>query len=117
MLHIEIQKGKEAMMELRFQQEFVGTSACTKRLMMDTKVYRQMISRDTYFSDSWFSGVKTAEESMTERVDYCGPVKTRHKGLCLPTLEKLMKYFPGESYLVLKINPRVSGDIPLTDIG
>ena len=44
------------------------------------------MSNDTYFSDSWFRGVKTAEEAMAEGVDYCGPVKTTHKGFCLDTL-------------------------------
>ena len=40
-----------------------------------------------------------------EGVDYCGPVKTSHKGFCLATLENLMKYCPGGSYLVLKGTP------------
>ena len=46
-----------------------------------------------------------------------GPVKTMYKGFCLSTLEKLMKYWPGGSYLVLKITPSVFGDIPLKAIG
>ena len=40
-----------------------------------------------------------------------------HKGFFLSTLEKLMKYWPGGSYLVLKITPSVPGDIPLMAIG
>ena len=54
---------------------------------MATKGCDQLTSNDTYFSDSWFSGVKTAEKAMAEGVDYCGPVKTNHKGFCLATLE------------------------------
>ena len=77
-LHLEIQKGKEVMKTLTFQKYIGGTAACTKRLMMDTKGYGQLTSNDTYFSDSWFSGVETAEG-----VDYCELAKTIHKGFCL----------------------------------
>ena len=35
----------------------------------------------------------------------------------LDTLEKLMKYWPGGSYLVMNSNPRFSGEIPLLAIG
>ena len=77
----------------------------------------QLTSNDTYFSDSWFSSVNTAEEMAAAGVDYCGPVKTIHKGFCLDTLEKLMKDWPGGSYLVLKSTPRFPGESPLLAIG
>ena len=70
----------------KFQQDIGGTAACTKRLMMATKMYDQMTSNDTYFSGIWFSGLKTAKEEMTEGVDYCGPEKMSHKGFCLDPL-------------------------------
>ena len=50
-------------------------------------------------------------------VDYFGPVKTSHKGFCLTTLENLMKYWPGGSYLVMSGTPIFPGGIPLLDIG
>ena len=84
---------------------------------MVTKGCGELTSNDTYFSYSWFSGVRTAEEEIYEGVDYCGPVKTIHKSFCIATLEKLMKYWPGGSYLVMKSNPRVTGGRPLMDIG
>ena len=71
MLHLEIQKGKEDTKASNFQQETGGTSGCIKRLIMDTKGCNQLMSNDTYFSDSWFSGVTIAEEVMSEGVDYC----------------------------------------------
>ena len=40
---------------------------------------------------------------MALRVDCYGPVKTGHKGFYLATLEKLMKDWPGRSYLVMRI--------------
>ena len=56
-------------------------------------------------------------EAIAAGVDYCGPVKTSHKGFGLATLENLAKYWPGGSYLVLKSTPRVPGGRPLLDIG
>ena len=80
MLHLEIRKGKEAMKTSKFQNVLGGTNACMKRLAIATKGYGQMTSNITYFSYSWFSSVKTAEEMAAAGVDYCGPVKTSHKG-------------------------------------
>ena len=54
---------------------------------------------------------------MAEGVHYCGPVKTSHKGFCLATLEKLIKYCPGGSYLVLRVTPRVPNNRKLMVIG
>ena len=54
---------------------------------------------------------------MAAGVNYCRPVKTSHKGFCLATLEKLMKYCQGGSYLVLKSTPRNPGERPLLAIG
>ena len=54
---------------------------------------------------------------MAAGFDYCGPVKTVHKVFCIATLEKLMKDWPGGSYLVININPRVPGGRPLLYIG
>ena len=50
-------------------------------------------------------------------VDYCGPSKTSHKGFCLATLEKLMKYWPGGSYIVMKSTRRFPGERALLAIG
>ena len=117
MLHLEIKKGKEDMKKSTFQSELGGTAACMKRLAIAAKGCVQLTSNDTYFADSWFSSVKTAEEMAAAGVNYCSPAKTSHKGFCLATLEKLMKDWPGGSYLVLKITPRFNGESPLLAIG
>ena len=88
-----------------------------KRLDIATEGYGQLTSNNTYFADGYFSSVKTPEDMVAEGVDYCGPAKTTHKGFCLAMLEKLMKNWPGGSYLVLKITPRFLGKIPLQAIG
>ena len=117
MLHPDIQKGKEAMKKLKFQSVLGGTAAFIKRLAISTKGCGQMTSSNAYFAGSWFSYVKTSDEMAASGVDYCGPVKTSHKGFCLSKLEKLMKDWPGGSYLVLKSNPIFPGEIPLLAIG
>ena len=85
-LHPETQKGKEAMETSNFQKNIIGNAACMNIITMAKKGREKLKSNDTYFSDSWFSGVKTSEEAMAEGVDYCGPAKTSHKSFCLSTL-------------------------------
>ena len=46
-----------------------------------------------------------------------GMVKTNTKVFCKDAIEKLTKYWPGGSYLVLRSKPMVPGDRPLIDIG
>ena len=82
MLHLYIQKGKEAMQSSKFQKYLGGTTAYMKRLDIATKVCGQLTSNNTYFSDSWFSSVKTAEEVMAAGVNYCGTVKMSHINFC-----------------------------------
>ena len=115
--HLYIEKGKEVMKTSGFQKDIGVTSARMKRLSIATKGCVQLTSNDTYFSDRWFSSIKTAEEVMAAGVDYCGPVKTIHKGFCLATLENSINNWPVGSYLVMKINPIVPGVIPLLAIG
>ena len=86
MLHLETQKGKEDMETSIVQKHIGGTSAFEDILIMGTKGCGQLPSNDTYFDDSCFSGVKTADGEIYEGVDYCGPVKTSHKGFCIATL-------------------------------
>ena len=111
MLLLDIQKVKEAMKTSQFQKYIGGTNVCMNVPAMDTKVCFQLTSNDTYFDDRWFSSVKDSQEAMAAGVYYYGPVKTIHKGFCLATLEKLMKYWPRESYLVMKSTTRAPGEI------
>ena len=98
------------MKKSKFKSVLGGTAECMKRLAIATKGCGQLTSNDAYFVDSWFSSVKTAEEMAAAGVDYCGPVKTSQKGFCLATLEKLMKDWPGGSYLLLKSTPIFPGE-------
>ena len=83
-----------------FQQNIGGTAAYMKRLMMAKKGCGQLKSNDTYFACGCFSVVKTDEEEMAAVVDYYETVKTKHKGLCLATLEKLINFFQ-EGHILL----------------
>ena len=59
---------------------------CMQILLIATKGCGQLKSNDTYFSDIWFSSIKTSDEAMAAGVDYFGPVNTSHKGFCLAPL-------------------------------
>ena len=54
---------------------------------------------------------------MAAGIDYCGTERTIHRVFCLAKLERLMKDWPGVSYLVMKIDTRVPGEIPPLEIG
>ena len=54
---------------------------------------------------------------MAEGIDYSGPVKTIHNSFCQATLERLTRDWPGGSYLVMKITPRVPGEKTHLTIG
>ena len=74
-------------------------------------------TKDTLFSDSWFSGCKTLERAISERVYYYGPFKMIHKEFFQAILEILVEEWPGRSYHIMRINPRALGDQPLMNIG
>ena len=109
-------KGQGGYEDVKFSKILGGTTACMKRIYIATKGCGQLTSNDTYFSDSWFSSIKTTEEAMAAGVDYFGPAKTSHK-VFWNTLEKLMEYWPGGSYLVMKSTPIFPCGIPLLAIG
>ena len=50
MLHLDIQKGKEAMKTSTFKNVLGGNTACMKRLAIDNKGCGQLTSNNTYFA-------------------------------------------------------------------
>ena len=116
MLHLEIQKGKEAMKKSQFQNVLGSTTGCMKRIAIATKGCVQLTSNDTYFADSWFSSVKTMRIWQLQESIIAGRWR-RATRFFLDTLDKLTKDWPGGSYLVLKSTPRFLGEIPLLAIG
>ena len=76
MLYLDILKSKEATNTDKCQQDIIATALCMNRIMKDPKGCGQLKSNDTYFPDSWFSVVKTAEVAMAEGVYYYGSVYT-----------------------------------------
>ena len=88
-----------------------------KRLMVSKKGFLQLTSNYNYFADRWFSGVKTTEEAMAAGVGVCELAETSHKVFSIATLEKMMKDWPVESYIVINSTPIVTGDIPHIEIG
>ena len=74
-------------------------------IIVAKKLCSQLVSNEIYFDCSCFSGVKTDEEVIAEGLYSCGTVKKIYKGFCIATLEKLIRYYTGGSYLVIKITP------------
>ena len=117
LLHLDIQKNKEAMKTPEFQKCIRGTTVCMKILAINTKGFGRLTLNDTYFADIWFSSVKAAGQLMAAGFNYYWPVKTSHKFFCISTLKRLMKDWPGGSYLVMKSTSRFPCVGPLLDIG
>ena len=75
------------MKALGFQKNIGGTSDFMKIIMKYNIGCSKLSSNGTFFYNSWFSRVKTAEEANAKRVGFCRPVKTSHKGFYLATLK------------------------------
>ena len=86
------------MKSIRYHFELGETSACTKRLMQETKGLgkRALKGSTRYFFllDSWSSSKKLAETSASIGVDFIGMVKTNTKGFCKAKVEGLTKDWP-----------------------
>ena len=87
-----------------------------KRMMRGKKGCGQILSKNTYISDSWFSGAKIYKEAIAEVVYYCRPVKTIQKGFFLNMFKKFMKEWPGGSYLIMNGTKIVPSNRPFIDI-
>jgi len=72
--------------------------------------------RNVYYGDSWFAGVRTAEEHWVRGHEFCGPVKTAHSFFPKDEIEKLMKPWPSGTSIVMEatgfkvslLSPRMS---------
>ena len=108
------------MKHIKYQQEIGETAACTKIMMEATKgIVQKSIkggTKDCLLFDSWFASKKAAESAMEVDVELIGTVKTNTKGFCKETIENITKYWPGGSYVVLRIKPMVTGDRPIIAI-
>ena len=78
--------------------------------------YIEGVTKDFFLFDCWFSQKKAAEAAMEVGAELIGMVKKNTKGFCMESIEKLKKYWPGGSYLVLRIKPMVPGGRPLIAI-
>ena len=58
-----------------------------KRTMKDIKGCGQLPSIDTLFVFIWFNILKILEEANAKVVEYCGPLKTSHRGFFLSKLK------------------------------
>ena len=115
-MYLEIKKGKKDIKALDFQQHIGGMNDLKKITIQATKRCGQLSSNETLCADIWFRVLKTAEEANVEGVDYCGPVKTIHKGFLLANMGKSTKEWPGGAHFVMNITLIVPDYIPLISI-
>ena len=72
---------------------------------------------DCFIFVSWFFSKKAAEAVMEVGADFIVMMKTNTKRLFKENIEKLTKYWPGGSCLVLRSNHMVPGGGALIAIG
>ena len=105
----------------KYQQELGATAAFTKRIIEATKGIGQKSIKgglkDCLLFDSWFASKKAAESTMEIGAEFIGMVNANNKGFFKETIEKLTKYWPGGSYLLLRSKPMVPGGSLSVSIG
>ena len=74
-------------------------------------------TKDFLIFVSWFVFKKAAEATLEVDAKFIGMLKTNTKRLCKESIEKLINYWPGDSYLVLRRKHMEPGDRPLISIG
>ena len=75
------------------------------------------LTRDCLLFDSWSFLKKALGADPSISVDFIWVFKTNTKGFFKAAIEGLTKDWPGRSYIVLRIKPIVSGEMPLLSIG
>ena len=86
MLFTEVQRYKEGMKDICYQQKLGATVACKKRMMEGKKGigqnYKKEWPKDCFLFDSWFASKKASEAATEIGAELIGMVKTNTKGLC-----------------------------------
>lgn len=120
MLHIEIQKGKDAMRIAEHSNAYGVTSACSLRLLNATVQSGQLPlnhRQELFLADSWFAGIQTAELVADAGHSFIGPVKTNSGGFPKKELEIIMKEWPAGSSICLEAENRFGTKLGLTALG
>ena len=107
-LHLELQRGKDAMRQAEFANETLKTSACTARLMKytsktwDSGEEMAHWKRPTYYGDAWFGSVPSVLAAAQNNCNLVCVVKTAHRQYPKKYLQDKMKPWPPGSNLVLQ---------------
>ena len=109
------------MKHIKCQQDLLATVAFTNIIIEATEGIGQKYikggTEDCFIFGSWFASKKSEEAAMEVGAEFIGMVKTNTKGFYKERIEKLTKYWPGGSYLVLRSKTMVPKDRPLISIG
>ena len=119
MIHIELQKGREAMLLEKYASSKKPTVACVLRMSEDTSRPHNEdcfgkqcdAPTETFLGDSWFSSVQAAIEMRLRGKHYIGVVKTNSSGYPKAFLEDKMKDYPAGSHLILETTTKEEIDL------
>jgi len=99
MLNLEIQRGKDGMKEMMYNNRIGVTSGCTLRMMEDT------VGKDTPFNgiigDAWFGSTRTVSE--VAKAGFEGILQIKQYAALFPkkVIEETLEEAPGGVKIVL----------------
>jgi len=106
LLHLEIQKGRDAMRQAAYSVELGGTAGCVVCLVEKSKCENNdpdQGRQELYLGDSWFASVAcTVELWRHYSVQFLGVVKTNHARFPKEFIETTMKNWLAGSHIVLE---------------
>jgi Transposase IS4 len=120
LLHLEIQKGNDAMRQAEHSEVYSVTSACTLRLsnaVVDGGQPALHCRKNCICGDSWFASVKTAEIIARSGHSFVGPVKTNYGGYPKNEMKSIMENWPPGSSICFEAYDPNGNKLGLTALG
>jgi hypothetical protein len=112
---MEIQRGKEGMKTLQFNQQLGATTGYTLRLLLDTIPGDMNSMRHGVRGDAWFGSIQTATEVSLRDHEGVFQIKQYHSLFPKEYIESILKDAPGGVHILLE---GVTKDkIPLVAMG
>jgi hypothetical protein len=112
---MEIQRGKEGMKTMQFNQQLGATTGCTLRLLLDTIPGDMNIMRHGMREDAWFGSIWTANEVGLRAREGVFQIKQYHSLVPKEYIESELNDAPGGVHILLE--GVTKDEIPLVAMG
>jgi hypothetical protein len=112
---MEIQRGKEGMKTMQFNQQLGATTGCTLRLLLDTIPGDMNSMRHGVRGDAWFGSIRTANEVGLRGHEGVFQIKQYHSLFPKEYIESALKDAPGGVHILLE--GVTKDEIPLVAMG